>query len=242
MSRFACIARQGRLRRRSCCMTSTTTPGRTQPRRRTSRARSTSTTTSWQMTSSFPPGIPGTSTRSTPAVSITTAPARPRARMCAFYDNASGLPGSQVAERTNLSLTDSGGSFVIPIPSDVTLGAGTYWVSVQANMDFGCRWPVGLRRPHRPERRGSCLGEPGRRLRRLPELGHRAADLRHRSWRSGSGLPPERDDRRPTTSATTSATTATASASTGEHYTISTQTGQSIVPGTTNIGSTVTTA
>jgi hypothetical protein len=55
-----------------------------------------------------------------------------------FYDNASGLPGANIATRTNLAMTDTGGSFVIPIPSAVVLGQGTYWVSVQANMDFSC--------------------------------------------------------------------------------------------------------
>src|SRR6186997_2091974 len=59
-----------------------------------------------------------------------------------FYDNASGLPGGSVATRTDLAMTDSGGSFVVPIPSPVVLGPGTYWVSVQANMDFssGGQW------------------------------------------------------------------------------------------------------
>jgi hypothetical protein len=59
-----------------------------------------------------------------------------------FYDNASGLPGANIATRTDLSMTDTGGSFVIPIPSAVVLGQGTYWVSVQANMDFttGGQW------------------------------------------------------------------------------------------------------
>ena len=59
-----------------------------------------------------------------------------------FYDNASGLPGGNVATRTDLAMTDSAGSFVVPIPSPVVLGPGTYWVSVQANMDFssGGQW------------------------------------------------------------------------------------------------------
>ena len=59
-----------------------------------------------------------------------------------FYDNAGGLPGGNVATRTNLAMTDTGGSFVVPIPSPVVLGPGIYWVSVQANMDFsiGGQW------------------------------------------------------------------------------------------------------
>ena len=39
-------------------------------------------------------------------------------------------------------MTDTAGSFVVPIPSPVALSQGTYWVSVQANMDFsvGGQW------------------------------------------------------------------------------------------------------
>ena len=74
------------------------------------------------------------------------------------------------------------------------------------------RRAVGLYRPHRPVGRRSCLAEPGRRLRRLPELGCARHGLRHRSGRSGSGLPPERDDRRPTAATATSATTSATSA------------------------------
>ena len=54
-----------------------------------------------------------------------------------FYSDASGLPGSQVATRPNLTVGDTNGSLTIPIPSAVSLPAGHYWVSVQANMDFG---------------------------------------------------------------------------------------------------------
>src|SRR6186997_893962 len=59
-----------------------------------------------------------------------------------FYDDASTLPGAAVATRNNLSATDTGGSFTIPIPSPVVLGQGTYWVSAQVNMDFsaGGQW------------------------------------------------------------------------------------------------------
>ena len=92
-----------------------------------------------------------------------------------FYDNAGGLPGSNVATRTNLAMTDTGGSFVDPDPLAcrprpghlLGLGAGEHGL-----LD---RRAVGLYRPHRPVELGSCLAEPGRRLRRLSELGLRAA-------------------------------------------------------------------
>ena len=54
-----------------------------------------------------------------------------------FYSDASGLPGSQVATRPGLTVGDTAGSLTIAIPSAVSLPAGHYWVSVQANMDFG---------------------------------------------------------------------------------------------------------
>jgi len=55
-----------------------------------------------------------------------------------FYKNAAGLPGGTSASYTGLAYTDlSGfGSFDVKTPG-LKLKKGTYWVSVQANMDFG---------------------------------------------------------------------------------------------------------
>jgi hypothetical protein len=55
-----------------------------------------------------------------------------------FYFGSGGFPGPVVAGGTfnNLSMSDSSGNFTIPLPTNLTLSAGTYWVSVQANMDF----------------------------------------------------------------------------------------------------------
>jgi hypothetical protein len=55
-----------------------------------------------------------------------------------FYKNSGGLPGGTSASYTGLAYTDlSGfGSFDIKFPT-LKLKKGTYWVSVQANMDFG---------------------------------------------------------------------------------------------------------
>ena len=56
-----------------------------------------------------------------------------------FYNNASGLPGTLVDSRLNV-IPSGGlatGSFVIPISPVVALSPGTYWVSIQANLDFG---------------------------------------------------------------------------------------------------------
>ena len=56
-----------------------------------------------------------------------------------FYPNSGTLPGSPAACTFNNVAIASGaatGSFGIDLPSSCTLGAGTYWVSVQANLDF----------------------------------------------------------------------------------------------------------
>ena len=52
-----------------------------------------------------------------------------------FYANSGTLPGTVVATRLANSYT-GGASPVITLTSPVTLSAGTYWVSVQARMDF----------------------------------------------------------------------------------------------------------
>ena len=55
-----------------------------------------------------------------------------------FYTDASGLPGSIVAERINGSFTEGpdSGDFVVTFTQGVPLGPGLYWVSVQANQYF----------------------------------------------------------------------------------------------------------
>ena len=55
-----------------------------------------------------------------------------------FYSNAAGFPGAPVAggTYTGLAYTNMAGSFIIPLPTSLVLPSGTYWVSVQARMDF----------------------------------------------------------------------------------------------------------
>ncbi len=52
-----------------------------------------------------------------------------------FYKDSGGLPGALVKEIDNAKFTDSAGSFAIQT-GKVKLKKGTYWVSVQANMNF----------------------------------------------------------------------------------------------------------
>ncbi|MEI9932719.1 MAG: hypothetical protein WDM89_19845 [Rhizomicrobium sp.] len=53
-----------------------------------------------------------------------------------FYKNKKNKPGKLVAEIDNVVGRDRNGSFAIKFPKSVSLKSGTYWVSVQANMDF----------------------------------------------------------------------------------------------------------
>jgi len=56
-----------------------------------------------------------------------------------FYKDRKGMPGKPVRKGTfsNLHGTDTEGNFAVALPrKGITLRAGTYWVSVIANMDF----------------------------------------------------------------------------------------------------------
>ena len=61
-----------------------------------------------------------------------------------FYSDSANLPGVAVSGGTyaNVPVTDNGGNFTITLPSRCVLSAGTYWVSVRANMDYntGGQW------------------------------------------------------------------------------------------------------
>jgi hypothetical protein len=54
-----------------------------------------------------------------------------------FYEDASGLPGTAVYSALGVVPTDLGGPLTINLPTPAVLPAGTYWVSVIANLDFG---------------------------------------------------------------------------------------------------------
>ena len=53
-----------------------------------------------------------------------------------FYQDSGGLPGTMVAEKTAQSYVLNGDDFTISLDSPVSLGEGTWWVAVQARMDF----------------------------------------------------------------------------------------------------------
>ena len=60
-----------------------------------------------------------------------------------FYQDSATLPATPVYTATGLAYTNNSGEFVIPLTTAANLtGPGTYWVSVQARMDFsaGGEW------------------------------------------------------------------------------------------------------
>jgi hypothetical protein len=56
-----------------------------------------------------------------------------------FYNDAAGLPGTEAASALNASYTDPGGlgAVTVMMSPAIVLPEGSYWVSVQANIDFG---------------------------------------------------------------------------------------------------------
>ena len=54
-----------------------------------------------------------------------------------FYANGANLPGAAVASRASLAYSEAAGDFTITLDPAVTLTAGAYWVSVQANQNYG---------------------------------------------------------------------------------------------------------
>jgi predicted outer membrane repeat protein len=55
-----------------------------------------------------------------------------------FYFDSMGFPGAPVPGGiyNSISMSDSSGNFTITLPTDLILTSGTYWVSVQANMNY----------------------------------------------------------------------------------------------------------
>src|SRR5205814_7079606 len=55
-----------------------------------------------------------------------------------FYFDSAGFPGAAVQGGTynGISMSDATGNFTVSLPTSLILTAGTYWVSVQANMNF----------------------------------------------------------------------------------------------------------
>ena len=129
-----------------------------------------------------------------------------------FYSNGgNNRPGSLLESRPNQTFTN-GPSFSIPLNPIVSLGVGTYWVSVQANQNLIPQGQWGWR-DRTCCRTRRLLAEPGQRVRhRLHRVGspcnvHRRARCR----RAGSGLPAARHRRAAASTAAASAASTSAS-------------------------------
>lgn len=79
-----------------------------------------------------------------------------------FYKNAGGLPGAIKKSYTGVVGADNGtGSFVITLPTTAKLTSGTYWVSVQVNMDFGVGGEWGWETRTIQSKNGAAWQNPG---------------------------------------------------------------------------------
>ena len=153
-----------------------------------------------------------TSTGSGPAASI---------NVVIYNDNGDGSPGSVVASLPGLSYTDNTGigSFTIPLGSPVTVGAGTYWVAVQPNMDFSAGGEWGW------EGRTVQANNAGVWRNPADGFGTGCTDWTNKETCIVAGEGPDQVFR-------LSGTTGGG----GSGYTTNTQTDQSIVAGTTDVG------
>jgi hypothetical protein len=78
-----------------------------------------------------------------------------------IYKNKGGKPGAVVADYPALTGTDNFGSFAIKLPKALKLKNGTYWVSVQANMDFGAGGEWGWENQTTVEGKAAVWQNPG---------------------------------------------------------------------------------
>jgi N-acetylneuraminic acid mutarotase len=53
-----------------------------------------------------------------------------------FYTNNAGFPGTQIYSAAHQPAAQSGTMFMVNLPAPAVLNAGTYWVEIQANMNF----------------------------------------------------------------------------------------------------------
>src|SRR5207244_1514945 len=139
------------------------------------------------------------------------------------------LPGTLVAERVNQGFTGDP-SFVINLTSSVGLGGGTYWVTVQANQNFTPAGQWGWTDRTVQSNQGAAWQNPGGGFGICPSWGRRATtcnidpgvpDQVYR-LRGTTGPPPPPPPPGPPPPPPPPPP--------GAFYTITTQTGQPIIP------------
>lgn len=65
------------------------------------------------------------------------APASTPPVAVAFLSDAGGTPGAEACSRTAVATDLGGGTLLVPLDPPCDLPAGTYWLSAQAQLDFG---------------------------------------------------------------------------------------------------------
>ena len=116
-----------------------------------------------------------------------------------FYADVGGLPGSEVAARTNVSFTPGPevGDVVIALTPGIPLAVGTYWLSVQANQNFVPAGQWGWTDRTIQSNQGAAWRNPGNSgWDRLHYLRQARDDLQRRCPFAGSGLSNLREHRR----------------------------------------------
>ena len=77
-----------------------------------------------------------------------------------YIDNA-GLPGAQVYSATNQPVSLVGTTFTVNLTPAAVLGAGTYWIEIQANMTFGTQGEWGWTDRTVQSNNGAAFRNPG---------------------------------------------------------------------------------
>ena len=94
-----------------------------------------------------------------------------------IYTDNGGLPGTQIYSALNQPVAVNGTTFTVNLTPAAVLSEGTYWIEIQANMDFATQGEWGWS-DRTVQSNSSCsLAKPGRRLWSLPDLGAKAGGL-----------------------------------------------------------------
>jgi len=93
-----------------------------------------------------------------------------------FYSDAAMLPGTEVFSQLNATYIETSGNFAITLSPPAVLTEGTYWVSVQANMDFSVGGQWGWTDRTVQSNSEAAWQNPGGGFGICPSWGHRGTD------------------------------------------------------------------
>ena len=78
-----------------------------------------------------------------------------------IYTDSAGLPGTQIFSATNIPIVEVGTTFTANLTPAAVLGAGTYWIEIQANMTFGTQGEWGWSDRTVQSNKGAAFRNPG---------------------------------------------------------------------------------